>query len=258
MRWCGIGRYYKLHIMFIWSLRSLGRDAIGIRVPDWWANDRICWGGMCACGTANWKWFCSCKKNFDWCKNCKFYLDFVLSSKRLTHLRFICRDVSVGLTVCSISHQTAIHRFICHVLQMSACQRLKILFLPLKFNNKPTGRSSGRYGYCAAGKESDKFAKPSGSNLTSKVRVCAATSLNRICLGVLFVGCHPTEWGGAAAIAVNHTCIKLVATISTQHDADAAAVATAEECIRIADTSVDRVQCGSRLHSIRQVLPFSK
>lgn len=55
------------------------------------------------------------------------------------------------------------------------------------------------------------------------------------------------KWGGAAAIAVNHTCIKLVATIRTMHDADAAAVATdAEECVRIADTSVDRVQWESR------------
>lgn len=68
-----------------------------------------------------------------------------------------------------------------------------------KFRER-TAAAGGRFR--ADGKESDKFVKPSGSNLTSKLeRVCvAAALLNRmrsqntiaLCL-MLFFGCHTTN-----------------------------------------------------------------
>lgn len=110
--------------------------------------------------------------------------------------------------------------------------------------NRPAAAAAGGCGSCAAGKESDKFVKPSGSNFDLE-----RTRLHHRCFSVVI----SDKWGGAAAIAVNQTCIKLVATIRTMHDADAAAVATdAEECVRIA---ADRVRWGSRLHRCERSTP---
>lgn len=112
-------------------------------------------------------------------------------------------------------------RNVCHVLQMRACQRLKITFLPLKYTTETERQQQWqRKGDTPpTAKKVTNFVMPSGSNLTSTMQTNElASPLNRmrslfaLCLASSCFSVVSRQMGGAKTIAVNHTCIKVVAT----------------------------------------------